>query len=366
MTIEAIKLENLNMSLYDKAHSEGMSLSSYLELANSGEEKGSLDAFEALMKEANIISQSIPAKNIEASAVESFYRTNENKALFPEFIARTLVEAMTEFPVYQHLVAGRTPVDSNVYKASYLDLGDSDNKSNLEMRRVTEAAELPRATLKLGASAINLYKYGRAVEASYESTRRMSIEMFRRHINRIGVEAANNKVDEILHVIKEGDGNDNAAKVIKSTTLDAKATGGKLTRDAWIKFLLKFYPYKCTTVVADENGLLEILNVIYPESQVAGKMDELLSQGLNVKTDLGNDLFANVTLLYNPNIEQIGKKTAIYGLDKNNCVEEIVEVGSSIQEAGKFIERQTDILTISENSGFRKIIKDSAKILTLE
>ena len=45
----------------------------------------------------------------------------------------------------KYLVAARTPIDSNVYKASYLDLDDAKNKKELEMRRVTEAAELPTA-----------------------------------------------------------------------------------------------------------------------------------------------------------------------------------------------------------------------------
>ena len=33
------------------------------------------------------------------------------------------------------------------------------------MRRVTEAAEPPIAKLKLGESAINIYKYGRAIRS---------------------------------------------------------------------------------------------------------------------------------------------------------------------------------------------------------
>ena len=46
------------------------------------------------------------------------------------------------------------------------------------MKRITEAAELPTAKLKLGESAINIYKYGRAIEASYEALRRMTLDVF--------------------------------------------------------------------------------------------------------------------------------------------------------------------------------------------
>ena len=358
-------LSNLTPDLYQQAHSQDMTLSMLLESLDPAAEGSGLDAFERLMKEAGILTKTVRDKNIFSSKVEAFYRTNENKILFPEYVARTLVQAMTEFPIFNYLVATRTPIDSNVYKASYLDWDDTDNKKAVEMRRVTEAADLPLARIKLGDTAITLYKYGRAVEASYEALRRMSLELFERHINRIGTEAANNKVSEILTVIKDGDGNNNAAPKHKAKGLDASFSAA-LTKTAWIKFLLKFYPYGCDTVVANEDGLLQILEVLYPASTVASKMDELLAKGLNVSTTLPQDLVVNTTLLYNPDIDKIGGKEAIYGLNRSNTIEEIFEVGSTISEADKFIRNQTQILTISENSGFRKIFKDGARILTLE
>lgn len=358
-------LSNLAPDLYQQAHSQDMTLSMLLESLDPATEGSGLDAFERLMKEAGILTKTVRDKNIFSSKVDAFYRTNENKILFPEYVARTLVQAMTEFPIFNYLVATRTPIDSNVYKASYLDWDDADNKKAVEMRRVTEAADLPLARIKLGDTAITLYKYGRAVEASYEALRRMSLELFERHINRIGTEAANNKVSEILTVIKDGDGNSNAAPKHKAKDLDSSFSAA-LTKTAWIKFLLKFYPYGCDTVVANEDGLLQILEVLYPASTVASKMDELLAKGLNVSTTLPQDLVVNTTLLYNPDIDKISNKEAIYGLNRSNTIEEIFEVGSTISEADKFIRNQTQILTISENSGFRKIFKDGARILTLE
>lgn len=357
-------LSDLTDDLYGKAHGEGLTLSSYLNRESIGDKDSSLDGFEKLMKEAGIVTQSIPDKNVYSSKVEAFYRTNENKVLFPEFVARTLIQTMNEFPLYKYLVAQRTPIDSNVYKGSYLDLGDAKNKKALEMRRVVEGADLPTAKLRLGETAVSFYKYGRAIEASYEALRRMSLDLFKRHINWIAQEAANNKVAEILDVIKLGDGNNNAAPSHKMKDFDSGAS--KITREAWIKFLLKFYPNGANTVVANEDGLLQILEVLYPKFEVASKMDELLANGLNVKTNLPQGLIAGTTLLYSPKVEKIGGKEAIIALDRNNCIEELFEVGSTIQEADKFVKNQTQVLTISENSGFMKMFKDSARILTVE
>ncbi len=360
-----IALSAMESNLYKQAHSQDMTLSMYLESLDPTIEGSKLDAFERLMKEAGILTRNIAEKNIFSSKVDAFYRTNENKVLFPEYVARTLVQAMTEFPIFKYLVAARTPIDSNVYKASYLDMDDASNKKATEMKRVTEAADLPTAKLKLGETAINIYKYGRAIEASYEALRRMTIEVFNIHIQEIGAQAANNKVSEILTILRDGDGNKNEATKYKAKDLDSTFTTA-LTRTAWIKFLLKFYPRNCNTVVADEDGLIQILEVLYPKAEVSAKMDELLAGGLQTSVNLPQNLIANVTLLYSPHAEKIGAKNAIYGLNRESAIEEIFELGSTINEADKFIKNQTEVMTISENSGFRKILKKSSAIMTLE
>lgn len=359
-------LSQLTGDIYRKAHEQNMTLSMYLETLDPSPEGSKLDAFERLLKEAGIITQSILERNIFASQVDAFFRTEENKYLFPEYVARTLVQSMTEFPLYQYLVAKRTGINGGVYEAPYLDLDDPKNKKAAEMRRVTEAADLPKATLKIGATAIKLYKYGRAVGISYEAFRRMTIDLFQILINRIGTEAANNKVSEILTVIKDGDGNNNAAPVIKQTDLGAQA-GDKLSRNSLVRFLLKFYPIGgCDTVVANEDGLLQILNVLYPEISAATLADQVISQGLNISVRMPQNLVTNFTLLYSPDIEKINGKEAIYGINKATCIEEVYELGSTIQEADINVINQTKAVTISETSGFRKIFKDSAKILVLD
>lgn len=365
MADNKITLASLNRDMYREAHSQDMTLSMYLEQLDPTPEGSNLDAFERLMREASILTRNIPEKNIFSSKVEAFYRTEQNKILFPEYVARTLVQAMVQYPVFQYLVAARTPIDSNVYKAGYLDLDDANNKKAAQMRRVTEAADLPVAKMKLGETAINIYKYGRAIEASYEALRRMSIEVFNIHLQEIGVQAADNKIAEILSIIKDGDGNNNAATRYKAKDLDSSFST-TLTRTAWIKFLLKFYPRACNTIVSNEDGLLQILEVLYPASNTAAKMDELIANGLNVAVKLPQNLVTNVTLLYSPHVEKIGDKVAIYGLNRESAIEEIVEVGSTISEVDKFIKNQTELLTVSENSGFRKILKRSSAIMTLE
>lgn len=360
-----IKLKDINAKLYQDAFNQNMTLSSYLEFLAPTENGASLDRYQEVLKEAGIRLNSVPSKNLSASNVEAFYRTDETKALFPEYVARTLVKSMMDYPLYKHLIGTRTGIEGSVYEAAYLDLTEPKNKKALEMRRVAEATDLPKAILKLGESVIRLFKYGRAVGISYEALRRMSIEIFQRHIRLIAYYAAANKVDEILTVIKDGDGNSNASPIIKTSDISSGVT--TITSDILIDFLLGFQDIGgADTVIANKTAFKQILKAIYPTVDLAGTEDQLLSRGWGISVQMPQNLISNFTLLYSDKIPQIGGKEAVYAFNKDMTIEEVYELKSTIQEADVNVINQTKVLTISENSGFRKMFKESSKILTLE
>jgi len=357
----------LTRDLYNQASENEMTLSQLLEQLAPAPEGSKLTAFENQLKEYGIVTQSIPEKGIIASKVEAFYRTDESKVLFPEFIATQLRESLTQMSILQYLLATTTTIDSNAYRNIYCDDSDANKKAAKKVR-VTEASELPKSRLKTRENAIKIWKYGRAIEASYEVIRRMRIDLLAVHIRRIGEQAAQDEVVDVLDIILNGDGNsDTAATVLKAKTdLDSTATSGTLSKAAWIRFLLRFYPYQCNTVVASEDGLLQILNIIYP-SDATQMMDFLLKgMAITAKVELPQQLWTNVTLLYSPSVEKINAHVALYGIDRRYCIEKVVEAGSDIQEADKFITNQTQVLTISETAGFAKMFNEANKILEID
>lgn len=361
----SILLKDIKPELYQEAFKQNMTLSSYLEKLDPTAPTAKLDRFQELLRESEIILNNVPGKNLSASTVEAFYRTNESKVLFPEYVSRTLTKALTEFPLYNYLVGAKNGIEGSVYEASYLDLNDPKNKKALEMRRVAEAADLPTALLKIGESVIKLFKYGRAVGISYEALRRMSLEIFQRHIRLIAGQIAKNKVSEILTVIKDGDGNNNAAPIIKTGDILTGATA--ITRDILVDFLLGFEDVGgANTIIASKTAFKQILDVLYPTYANAGQQDEFISKGLGVAVNLPQNLVSNFTLLYSDKISQISGKEAVFAINKDLAIEEVYELKSTIQEADINVINQTKVLTISENSGFRKIAKEATKILTLE
>jgi hypothetical protein len=278
-----------------------------------------------------------------------------------------LRESLAASSILPYLLATTTPIDGNAYRAIYCDNSDENKKASKKVR-VTEAADLPKSRLKTRETSIKIWKYGRQIEASYEVIRRMRIDLLSIHVRRIGEQTAQDEVDDVLGIIANGDGNANtSAPVLKAKTdLDSAATSGKLSKDAWLRFLLRFYPYQCNTVVASEDGLLQVLDILYPND--SSQMMDFLLKGMAItaKVDLPQQLWTNVTLLYNPNVPKVNTHVALYGLDNRYAIEKVMETGSDIQEADKFITNQTQVLTISENSGFAKMFNDANKILEID
>lgn len=353
----------LTHDLYKQATAEEITLSQLLEKMDPTPEGGKLDAFERQLRRFGIVTKSIPERGINASRVEEFYRTDESRVLFPEFIARTAREAMMEESILPYLVGVTETIDSNAYRTIYV----ADQPEAQRKKRVTEGAELPKAKLVTSDQTLKIYKYGRAIEASYETIRRMKIDLLAIHVRRIAGQAANDKVEEIITVVKDGDGNNNAATQYKNKTLDPNATAGTLSRKAFLSFLLKLRPYKCNTILASEDGLLQVLDLTFPDSDTTQMLAFLLGgASLSTSIRMPQGLFADFTLLYNDAVPKLNNHPAIIGLDQRYAIEEVVEAGSDIQEADKYILNQTQVLTVSENSGFGKIMTPASAMLEID
>jgi hypothetical protein len=353
----------LSKDLYAQANAAGVTLSQYLEQVAPAPDGSKLTAFENQLKEQNIIAKSVPAKGFSASKVEAFYQTEESKTLFPEYIGTQLREGLVAASILPFLTTNVTMIDSNSFRAPYLDF-DETNKKASKKRRVTEGADLPIAKIRLREKAVNIFKYGLAIQASKEAIRRMKIDALARHIRFISMQMGLDEADAVLDVLLSGDGNANtAAAQLALTSMDSGAT--KLTRAAWIKFLLQFYPYGCDTVVGGENALVQVLDVLTPSNRE--KVEQSLSDNgsvtLNVNFPQG--IFKPVTFLYYPDTPKISTKDTLFGLARDYAVEKVMEIGSDINDADRFIMNQTEVLTISENSGFASMYPQAAKILTL-
>lgn len=397
-------LERMGVEVYREAYDRGQTLTQYLEdMHPHSEYNDGLDAFQRLLAEAGIRVRSVPQLGIWADTWEAFERNEQTWALLPEFYARAwrsvkfapkgeLASIVTEarrdlfmsneevpgsllnpyaeamelrendvltaaIPLAE-LVAMTVPISGDTYRAAYI-VKETDQQ---RMRRVAEGSEIPHAKITTSEQQINLQKYGRVIETSYEALRRMRIDKVARFIQLMAVQAEVDKVTAALDVVINGDGNPNtAAQVYNLTTLDSAAAAGTLTLKGWLSFQKKFTnPYTLTTALMNEDVALQLELLSAGNANIARAVYQarepgIFGSGLSpINRTAGN-------VRYGWTAEAPALK--IVGFDNRVTLEHVTEIGANIDEIERHTTRQTQTLTMTEVDGWAIIDTEGARIL---
>lgn len=360
--------EKINVQAVDveKAAAEGISLSTYLNQKYADIVKkfnGELDAFDIALLSKGIIVKDNLEFGIQSSSMMKFFTTDENRNLFPEFVIRQLRQLSGRPSIINDLVASTRVITGDTAKQVVLDLSNTPagqkNKQSLKKRRIAEGANIPVATLKLGEISIKIYKYGIGVKATYEVLRRTTIDMFRKQMELVTVQAAYDEVGAVIDVILNGDGNTNPAEVYKASDLNEEATEGKIDEVTLVKFLVKQAPFNFDTIIVDEDIYTQICTIL---------MDKNLTNAINPKIgfEFPQGLLNNLKVIYSEDLGRNSEgKHQIIGLAKQYAIEKTIEANSVISEVSKTVENQTQLAVMTENAGFNKIDSRASAILVL-
>lgn len=361
--------EKINVSLADAeaAAAEGVSLSTYLnnKYASIVEKfNGELDAFDIALLSKGIIVKDNLEFGIQSSSMMTFFTTNENRVLFPEFMIRQLRQISGMPSIINDIVASTRVITGDSAKQVVLDLSDTPagkkNKEALKKRRIAEGANIPVATLKLGEMAIKIYKYGIGVKATYEVLRRTTIDMFRKQMELVSLQASYDEVGAVIDVVLNGDGNTNPATVYKRSVLNPSGTAGVLDVTTLVKFLIKQAPFNYNTLLVDEDVYTQICTIL---------MDKNLTNAINpqVTFEFPQGLLSTLKVIYSEDVPMTaGGKHQIVGLAKDYAIERTLEAGSVINEVEKASSNQTQMAYMTENAGFNKIDSRASAILELD
>lgn len=388
-------LTQMGLNVYRAAYQKGMSLSAYLEKEDpSGGYNDGLDAFGRLLQAADIRVNSLPEYGVQASTYEEFNRNEQTRALIPEWLlrewravqtgrpfstralystadgavgswerpyaeamaARTNQQVAPAIPLSE-LVAITTPINASEYRAYYLE----NDATKTGMVRVAEGAEVPRVKLTGAEHVINLLKYGRALEASYELLRRQRVDRLALTVRLMAVQAEVDKVGSILSVMVNGDGNNNAPTTYNLTTLDAAASAGTLSLKGWLAFKMKFAnPYVMTGALAQEATALQML-LLNTGSANVPLVNVQQPSGLGAFTQMNSGLRDSVALGWTADAPAL----KIVGFDRRFAIERVVDVGATITEIEQFITRQVQVLVVTEAEGYAIIEKNAINILNV-
>lgn len=361
--------EKINVQAADieQAALEGVSLSTYLnnKYSNIVEKfNGELDAFDIALLSKGIIVKDNNEFGIQSSSVMKFFTTDENRNLFPEFVIRQLRQISGMPSIINDLVASTRVITGDSAKQVVLDLSGTPagekNKKALKYRRIAEGADIPVATLKLGETSIKIYKYGIGIKATYEVLRRTTIDMFRKQMELVSVQAGYDEVGAVVDVILNGDGNTNPAVVYKRSVLNPNGTAGVLDDKTLVSFLVEQAPFSFDTVIVDKKTYTDICTTL---------MNKNFTNAINPKVafEFPQGLLNNLKVIYSEDLTlTAGGKHQIIGLAKNYAIEKTIEAGSMINEVSKTIENQTQLAVMTENAGFNKIDSRASAILELD
>lgn len=388
-------------TLYQRAAEKGMNLSHFLErhVDPSSSYDGTsrerdLKAFGRVMAASGIIWRSEPENGFWADTFGEIYNDKATRALLPEFAnhvwrkarttgylpqslnhVRTILNSADEAlgtamrpyvdaaSVYQgslvpaiplsEVVALQTPIDGTSYRRIYLD---APATTDVRWARIGESADIPRAVIRTSERAIDLYKYGRAIEFSYELLRRTPIDKVGFFVAQAALQVENDRFAQAVDVLINGDGNSGtAATVWAQSVLD---TGTSPTLKGWLAFKAKFSgQYALTHIFARDPELLNLL---------------MLSTGTNqfylidVQDAFGFGGLQAIENKYGA-VVRYGATDAVatgkyLGIDRRYALERLTEIGSDISETGRFIERQNEILTFTEVDGFTVLDANANKI----
>lgn len=268
-----------------------------------------------------------------------------NEWLFPAWVESTVREATYEQSILQYLVTTSQGVDSNIVKAATLNmLAGPNGKDAYKKARIAEGSDLPLAKISMGELAITLWKRGRAIEITYEAMRRMRIPLFTRHMNAIVNDIAFQNLDLAVDVLVNGDGNEGS----KATKIGTTANVGRIENNEVIGFLLDYWflnRYAADTITCSIDIAKQIGAMFF---------DTNLSSGASAKVQFNMPQFNDtqrVTVLA-AHMPKINGKDVIMLSNRENTLTRYTENGSNIQENQRFARNQTELLTISENSGY--------------
>jgi hypothetical protein len=290
--------------------------------------------------------------NLKSSAtlVESFFTSNDNKVLFPEYIRRKIEEGM-KFDKRQlnlpDIYAIKTELDGNSDKQQILKFDENDTKLKL----IAQGSEMPTVTVLDGEAAISLFKAGRKVVFTYESIRRSSLLRIGLFFSEIGKRIGRQIVRRGLEVMKDGDGNNNACTPVETATTTWKY-------DDLLQLLYGDFSdgYEASHIVMNKKMFMKIFTdkTNFAQMQSPGILEKFLRTGEQ------EDLLGVVWKLHN----DIPDET-IYAYNKNLCLEYYEEKGSSIVETDRIISNQTEIGTISRNLNFG-ILDAKARVIKVK
>ncbi|HIJ74647.1 MAG TPA: hypothetical protein HPP83_11155 [Candidatus Hydrogenedentes bacterium] len=275
--------------------------------------------------------------------VDRFFQSDPNaKWLFPDIVREAVVAGMRRKPVYPELIIRDEFIDGTAYDVPYV----TESAAEEELRGVAEGASIPESELTYGDRIVKLDKKGRGVIASYEVIRRMSVDMLRVHLQRIGERLGRSLDARLATVLVSGDssGSGTAATTVNTATASTWVYGDIVK--GFMTLALDHY-FTPTHMLANSDLCQTILGLDEFKDSV---LFDFAKTG-NLPTPLGVRLI--------PMADQPADKLTV--LDAGYAVQKLTEQDLLV-ESDKLIQQQWDRTYLTVVTDFA-VIYDKARVV---
>lgn len=228
--------------LYDTLYSLGLTYGQYFRALDT-------DVDDYCAQEFNI--------DLHRITVERFFHTDPNaKWLFPDIVREAVIAGLRQKPHYPTLIVRDETVHGASYDVPYVE----ESESNEELLGVAEGASIPESEITYGDRIVKLDKKGRGVIASYEVIRRMSVDMLRVHLRRIGERLGRNLDARLATVLVNGDSSGAGTAPVTVNTATAGAWVYSDLVKGFAKLALDHY-FTPTHMIANSALIQTLLNL---------------------------------------------------------------------------------------------------------
>lgn len=301
-----------------------------------GTELEGMDAFSRQLKRFDI-----KVGGAGSDTVSKFFSTSSSSALFPEYVARAVKQGVEEANKLSDIVASTTKINSLDYRTIASVPTDEDK----ELKDVAEGEAIPETKVSTQENLVKLHKRGRMLVASYEAIKYQRLDLFTVTLKQIGAYIARQQFKDALSVIKNGDGNENAAEVISA------ASAGTLSYADLLALYKAMHPYEMNTLIMSPDTMIKMLSLDEFKNPFTGINFQATG---NAGHPLGAKLIKTAA----------AEDGSIYALD-NKCALEMVVASDVSVDYDRLIDRQLERAAITSTAGFAKIFGGAGKILSV-
>lgn len=322
--------------------------------------QGYLSGYEAALSFLNLpVRDNFEQGVVLDAASDTFQTFPGTRALFPE-----VVDDMVRWKYHQEQLESTAPMVSQSRTISGVEMISTivdDKQDDYQTARVVaELGRVPVRTIRTTQQSVAIFKHGGGLRYSYEFGRRARLDLMTPYFVRMMRETEISKVALATSLLVNGDGVNAAAGVVKQVTLDAGHTAGKISRKGLVKWLINRAKAgtPVDTVVGNWDAYLEWLELFAAPVVASGKTNAEIASAQGFQLG-GIPLLKGVANFALSSSVADGK---LIGLSRGDTMEELVEVGSDIEESERAIANQSVTVVKTVNSGYKLNFGDTREI----